>query len=72
MRLSTRTRAITLEVILRAVFGVQAERMSELARAIGQLAEPMRPLMMLRLMMSRPTGDRPPVSLARRWSGWTV
>ena len=48
MRLSTHTRAITLEVILRAVFGVQAERMSELSAAIGQLAEPMRPLMMLR------------------------
>jgi cytochrome P450 family 135 len=65
MRLSTHTRAITLEVILRAVFGVEAERMSELASAIGQLAEPMRPLMMLRVMMSRPSNDRPPGELGQ-------
>ena len=35
-----RTRAITLEVILRAVFGVEAERMGPLKAAIGGLMEP--------------------------------
>ena len=34
MRLQQRTRAITLEVILRAVFGVEAERMEALREAI--------------------------------------
>src|SRR4029077_19360915 len=37
MRLQERTRAITLEVILRAVFGVEAERMEALRSAIGGL-----------------------------------
>ncbi len=37
MRLQERTRAITLEVILRAVFGVEAERMEPLREAIGGL-----------------------------------
>src|SRR5580693_4051615 len=35
MRLQERTRAITLEVIVRAVFGVQDERMGTLTAAIG-------------------------------------
>jgi cytochrome P450 len=60
MKLSERTRAITLEVILRAVFGVEAERMDGLQRAIGGLVEPMRALAMLRYALSqsseRPTG----------------
>jgi cytochrome P450 family 135 len=59
MRLGSQTRAITLEVILRAVFGVDAERMSDLSAAIGGLAEPMRTLAMLRLLLSRPSSDRP-------------
>ena len=37
MRLQERTRTITLEVILRAVFGVEAERMDALGGAIGEL-----------------------------------
>ncbi len=41
MRLQEHTRAITLEVILRAVFGVEAERMGPLRAAIGELLEPM-------------------------------
>jgi cytochrome P450 len=59
MRLGSQTRAITLEVILRAVFGVDAERMGDLSAAIGGLAEPMRMLTMLRLLLSRPSSDRP-------------
>jgi len=40
MKLSERTRAITLEVILRAVFGVEASRMDALRGAIGGLITP--------------------------------
>src|ERR1700694_135772 len=40
MRLAERTRAITLEVILRAVFGVEAERMGALKEAIAGLLKP--------------------------------
>ena len=47
MRLQERTRAITLEVILRAVFGVEAERMGPLKEAIGGAAE-----------ADEPAGDR--------------
>ncbi len=36
MVLQERTRAITLEVILRAVFGVEAERMERCARRLGR------------------------------------
>ena len=59
MRLSTHTRAITLEVILRAVFGVEAERMDGLKGAIGKLAEPMRTLAMLRFALRPPSSERP-------------
>jgi cytochrome P450 len=59
MRLSTHTRAITLEVILRAVFGVEAERMGGLKGAIGKLAEPMRTLAMLRFALRPPSSERP-------------
>jgi cytochrome P450 len=65
MRLSTHTRAITLEVILRAVFGVEAERMGELKGAIGELAEPARTLAMLRFALARPSNDRPPGALGQ-------
>src|ERR1700677_2077568 len=44
MRLQERTRRITLEVILRAVFGVEAERMGALREAIAGLMEPLNPL----------------------------
>jgi cytochrome P450 len=61
MRLQERTRAITLEVIVRAVFGVEAERMATLTAAIGALLEPVSsPRMVLltlrRMSLERPTG----------------
>jgi cytochrome P450 family 135 len=59
MRLQERTRSITLEVILRAVFGVEAERMGPLKEAIGGLIEPMNVMAFLRIAMRRPTTDRP-------------
>jgi cytochrome P450 len=65
MKFNARTRAITLEVILRAVFGVEAERMGELAGAIGELAEPTRTFAMLRFALSKPSKDRPPGELGK-------
>lgn len=59
MALQVRTRAITLEVILRAVFGVEAERMGPLKQAISGLIEPMHVLAFLRIAMSKPSTDRP-------------
>ncbi len=59
MRLHPRTRRITLEVIVRAVFGVEAERMEPLKQAIGRLMAPMSTTTVLRALMSRPTGERP-------------
>ncbi|HEY4897703.1 MAG TPA: cytochrome P450 [Solirubrobacteraceae bacterium] len=53
MRLQERTRAITLEVILRAVFGVEAERMGPLRAAIGELLEPMHTVALLRVALRR-------------------
>jgi cytochrome P450 len=65
MRLQPRTRAITLEVILRAVFGVEAERMGPLREAIGQLMAPMRTVAVLRALLSRPTDERPTGAIGR-------
>jgi len=65
MRLHARTRAITLEVILRAVFGVEAERMGPLKQAIEQLMEPMNLLAVLRIALSRPTQERPAGAIGR-------
>ena len=59
MRLQEHTRKITLEVILRAVFGVQDERMGPLRTAIGDLLRPTQTLAMLRFALRRPTGERP-------------
>jgi cytochrome P450 family 135 len=59
MSMHERTRAITLEVILRAVFGVEAERMEELREAIGGLFQPLKLPMLLRIALSRPTMERP-------------
>jgi cytochrome P450 len=61
MRLQERTRAITLEVILSAVFGVEAERMDPLRDAIAGLLAPMNSLRMIwqalrRMSLERPTG----------------
>jgi cytochrome P450 len=59
MRLDARTRAITLEVILRAVFGVEAERMDPLREAIRDLVQPVPLPMLLLLALRRPTLERP-------------
>ncbi len=59
MRVSTRSRAITLEVILTAVFGVADSRREPLRRAIGQLMAPLNMIAVLRIALRRPT-DEPP------------
>ncbi len=59
MRLQKHTRLITLEVILRAVFGVEAERMGPLKAAITELFEPRQTLTMLRAAMRGPSRERP-------------
>ncbi len=59
MVLLERTRAITLEVILRAVFGVEAERMEAMRGAMGALFAPLTLPMLLRAALSRPTLERP-------------
>ncbi len=65
MRLQERTRKITLEVILRAVFGVEAERMGELRHAIGALLAPVHPLAIMLFSLRRPTVERPTGALGR-------
>jgi cytochrome P450 len=59
MSLLPRTRAITLEVILRAVFGVEAQRMDRVREAVGALLVPASPLMIMRLALRRPSAERP-------------
>jgi cytochrome P450 len=59
MRLQERTRAITLEVIVRAVFGVEAERMATLTAAIGALLEPVSSPRMVLFALRRWSLDRP-------------
>jgi cytochrome P450 len=59
MRLQERTRAITLEVILRAVFGVEAERMDTMRAAIAGLLAPVNPLRLLAIALRRPSMERP-------------
>jgi cytochrome P450 len=65
MRLQERTRTITLEVILRAVFGVEAERMDALRRAIGELLAPMHPLTVVLFALRRPRLTRPTGAIGR-------
>jgi cytochrome P450 len=65
MPLLEHTRAITLEVILRAVFGVEAERMEELRAAIGGLLAPMHPLAMVLYALRRPNLERPTGAIGR-------
>ncbi len=65
MRLQRHTRQITLEVIVRAVFGVEAERMEPLKAAITDLFEPVHMLAVLRALMSRPSGARPTGAIGR-------
>ena len=59
MRLHPATRRITLEVILSAIFGVDAERMDPLRRAIGNLLNPAQTLMLLQVAPHRPRLRRP-------------
>lgn len=65
MKLSERTRAITLEVILRAVFGVEANRMRALREAIGGLLTPSQTPALLINALRRPVEARPTGSLGR-------
>jgi cytochrome P450 family 135 len=65
MRLDARTRAITLEVILRAVFGVEAGRMERLRSAISGLLTPAQLPQLLLFALRRPTGERPTGKIGR-------
>jgi cytochrome P450 len=65
MRLDERTRAITLEVILRAVFGVEAERMERLRAAIAGLLGPAQLPALLLFALRRPVGARPTGTIGR-------
>jgi cytochrome P450 len=65
MKLSERTRAITLEVILRAVFGVEASRMDALREAIGGLIGPKQLPALLLFGLRAPSLDRPSGSIGR-------
>ena len=64
MRLHPATRRITLEVILAAIFGVDAERMGPLRRAIGNLLNPGQTLVLLQVALTGPRTDVPPRGLA--------
>jgi cytochrome P450 family 135 len=65
MKLSERTRAIALEAILRAVFGVEADRMGALREAIGGLLSPSQTPALLFNALRRPVEARPTGSLGR-------
>jgi cytochrome P450 family 135 len=65
MKLSERTRAITLEVILRAVFGVEAERMGALREAIGGLLGPSQTVALVVYALRRPTNEPPKGTIGR-------
>ena len=59
MRVAPRSRAITLEVILTAVFGVSDSRREALRGAIRELLAPVNMLAGLRMALRRPSGERP-------------
>jgi cytochrome P450 len=63
MRLAERTQRITLEVILRAVFGVEAERMTPLREAIAAVTEPIQRVTFVLMALRRPSDERPPGSI---------
>jgi len=65
MKLSERTRAITLEVILRAVFGVEASRMDALREAIGGLIGPSQTVALVFYALRRPTNGPPTGRIGR-------
>jgi cytochrome P450 family 135 len=65
MRVQPRSRAITLEVILTAVFGVGEARREPLRRAISELMAPINLVAVLRIALSRPTNERPDGAIGR-------
>jgi cytochrome P450 family 135 len=65
MRLSERTRAITLDVILRAVFGVEGQEMDAMRNAISGLLGPMTMSRMVALAIRNQTVQRPGGALGR-------
>jgi cytochrome P450 family 135 len=65
MRLSERTRAITLDVILSAVFGVEGQEMDHMRSAIAGLLEPMTMGRMVLLALRNATVERPPGALGQ-------
>lgn len=65
MRLDRRTREITLEVILRAVFGVEAQQMEQLRVAIRDLLAPIQMPALLLFALRRPSTDRPKGAIGR-------
>ena len=65
MRLHERTRAITLEVILRAVFGVEAQRMETVRDAVSGLLTPINPVRLLAIALRRPSRERPDGAFGR-------
>jgi cytochrome P450 len=65
MKLSERTRSITLEVILRAVFGVEASRMDALRDAIAGLITPTQFPALLLFALRGPSLERPGGSIGR-------
>ncbi len=69
MRVLPRSRAITLEVILTAVFGVGEERREPLRLAIGELMSPLNLIAVLRIALSRPTERRPEGAVGRALDG---
>lgn len=70
MRLDRRTREITLEVILRAVFGVEAERMAPMREAIAALLRPIQMPALLLFALRRPTLERPKGAIGRALDGF--
>jgi cytochrome P450 len=65
MRLSERTRAITLDVILSAVFGVEGQEMESMRSAIAGLLAPMGIARMARLALRNQTVERPDGPIGR-------
>jgi len=65
MSLQHHTRSITLEVILRAVFGVEGERTGPLRAAITDMFEPSLVPMVLRALTGRRTAARPTGAIGR-------
>lgn len=65
MRVDRRTRQITLEVILRAVFGVEAERMAPMREAIAALLRPIQMPTLLLFALRSPSLERPKGAIGR-------